>query len=157
MSDDIWCLDTGVMVKYLVAEDPPELTDAAVQVVHAALERGRIVAPAFAWAEIGSVLRKKVRLGFIRAEEADTLWRAFSKLPVRYVDSPALRSRTWEIARQYNLSTLYDAGFLACTEVAAPAHIRRQFWTTDERLVHSLGTEPPSYLRQLGEDTHGHT
>lgn len=154
MADEIWCLDTGVFVKYLVAEEPTELIEAAVQVVHSALASGRIVAPAFAWAEVGSVLRKKARLGFIQPDEGNDLWKFFTQLPISYLDSPDIRARAWAIATQFHLSALYDVSYLACTEltVATPT-ATRYFWTTDVRFIRSLGANPPHYVRQLGVDS----
>ena len=48
-------------------------------------------------------------------EAADT-WFDYVDLPMECVDTPILRQRTWGIAAQYQLLTLYDAALLACTE-----------------------------------------
>lgn len=63
-------------------------------------------------------------------------------------------SRTWEIAARHDLSTIYDAAYLACTEVApGQPGIIREFWTTDETLVRSLGATLPEYVRLVGTHT----
>ena len=73
MTEEIQCLDTSVLIKFLVAEEPEELGDAVQRLVLRVLLNGRLVAPAWAWAEVGSVLRKKVRMGLLQPEEAQDL------------------------------------------------------------------------------------
>ena len=152
MSEDALCLDTTVLVKYLVIEESREETEAAAQLVGRGMAGGRLVAPAWAWAEVGSVLRKKVRQRLVSTEEADALWSQFARLPIQYLDLPLIRARAWEIAARYGLPTLYDAAFLATTELApAPLGAVREFWTADEALLHSLDPARPAYVRRLGE------
>jgi predicted nucleic acid-binding protein len=150
--ESIVCLDSGVWIKFLVVEEPTSLTDAATRLVRRAISNNRLIAPAFAWMEIGSVLRKKVRQRLIQAQEVAALWTAFGALPIEYLDSPTIRERSWEIASQRGLPTLYDAAFLACTElIDAPTPAIREFWTADGELVRALEANRPSYLRVLGE------
>ena len=156
MADALVCLDAGVWIKFLVAEEPAELSEAATRLVRRTLTADHLVAPAFAWAEVGSVLRKKTRQRLLEPEEADLLWARFSVLPVQYANPPSLHNRAWEIAVHFDLPTLYDAAYLACTESAlAPAGAAREFWTLDEGLLRSLGAERPSYVRQLEADRTG--
>lgn len=151
MAEDIFCLDTSVYVKLLTEEGPAPLAEAAERLIRRALGHGRIVAPAFAWAELGSVLRKKTRQQLLRAERAEAAWSQFRRLPVEYVEVPALKSLAWDIARRYSLPTLYDAAFLACTElVPAAEDALREFWTADEELLRSLAADRPPYVHQLG-------
>jgi len=104
-----YCIDTSVFIKYLC---PDEQEGAATELVGWALS-GRIVIPCFAWAEIASVLRKKIRSGLLTEGEAGQLYSAFGELPIDYVDGEDIRERAWEMARMYGLLTLYDAVFLA--------------------------------------------
>lgn len=153
MPDSVVCLDTGVLIKFLVPEEPEELNEAAAQIVRRALQGGHIIAPVFAWAEVGTVLRKKVRQQLLTNQRADQQWHIYLQLPIQFIDHPALRQRTWEIAQQFGLLTLYDASFLACTEVAlAPITASREFWTTDAALVRALANDRPHYVRLLGTD-----
>jgi predicted nucleic acid-binding protein len=140
-----------VWIKFLTLEEPRELGVAATRLVLQGLSGDRLIAPAFAWAEIGSVLRKKLRQGVLQAEQAEALWTQLGELPIEFVDVPILRRRAWELAKEYGLPTLYDAAFLACTEVVeATPGSRREFWTADRELIRALGTQCPPYLRQLG-------
>ncbi|BAY70731.1 type II toxin-antitoxin system VapC family toxin [Anabaena sp. FACHB-709] len=139
----VLCLDTSVWIPYLV---PEVYQSQAVTLVTEALSLNiRLVAPAFAWAEVGSVLRKKTRMGVITAEEALGFFEDFCELPIDYIEEEAIRLRSWEIAEQYGLLTLYDAAFLACAEMTSA-----EFWTADAALVKQV-IPRPSYLREIGE------
>jgi len=146
----VLCLDTGVLIKYLT---PDEQEETATALELASLEDGaHVVAPGFCWAEVGSVMRKKVRAGLLQANEAAALWFAFLDLPIKFVEEHAVRVRTWELAEKFGMATLYDAAFLACTEVApGNAEVTREFWTADDELLRALGAKRPAYVRRLGE------
>jgi predicted nucleic acid-binding protein len=103
----------------------------------------RLVAPAFAWAEVGSVLRKKVRLGAITASQAEGFYDDFCQMPVDYLDSDGIRAKTWAIAEQFSLASLYDAAFLAVAELESA-----EFWTADQSLLNTL-TPCPAYVQKL--------
>ena len=131
-------------IQYLIPEGLQVHAEALVlEVVENAV---RIVAPAFAWAEIGSVLRKKIRAGLITAEEVQGCFDDFCQLPIEYIDTDQIRAKAWEIAQQYQLPTLYDAAFLACTESVG---VGCQFWTADKTLLNQLG-QKLTYVRELG-------
>lgn len=139
------CLDTSVVIVYLV---PEQLQIQAEALVLEAVENAvRIVAPAFAWAEIGSVLRKKIRGGLLTHEEAKGCFDDFCQLPIEYIDTVEIRARAGEIAEQYQLPTLYDASFLACAESMGASC---QFWTADKTLLNQLG-QRLSYVKELVE------
>lgn len=143
---EVICLDAGVWVKALAAE---ELSARAAQVLADSIGSGILVAPAFCWAEVGSVLRKKVRAQDLSAEEAAEAWTDFQAMPVTFVDTPQLRRRAWELAERYGQPTLCDAAYLACTEVAEGSS--RTFWTADDALLAVLESERPAYVRHLSE------
>ena len=138
------CLDTSVLIQYLVPEGLQVQAEALV--LEAVENTVRIVAPAFAWAEIGSVLRKKIRAGLITSEEAQGCFDDFCQLPIEYIDTDQIRAKAWEIAEQYQLPTLYDAAFLACTESVGMVC---QFWSADKTLLNQLG-QKLAYVRELG-------
>ena len=139
-------LDSSVLVKLFIREDG---SDAAARLVADRVEANDpIVAPSWAWAEVGSTLAR--RLCALAERDADALWHGFLDLPIVYVDDHAIRDRAWEIARAFDMPTLYDAAFMAVTELAAgPA--ARTFWTADGELVRRLGPRRPSYVRELSE------
>ncbi|MBV8884993.1 MAG: type II toxin-antitoxin system VapC family toxin [Chroococcidiopsidaceae cyanobacterium CP_BM_RX_35] len=139
------CLDTSVLIQYLVPEEFQAQAEALVlEAVEAAVQ---LIAPAFAWAEIGSVLRKKTRAGLISTEQAKGCFDDFCQLPIDYINTDKIRTRAWQIAEQYQMSTLYDAAFLACAESVGA---NCQFWTADKTLLNQLGPDRPNYVRELG-------
>lgn len=145
---DVVCLDAGVWVKALTAE---ELSAEAAHVLSDAVGNGCLVAPAFCWAEVGSVLRKKVRAGDLTEREAGDAWTDFRAMPITFIDSAQLRSRAWDLAEWHRQPTLYDAAYLACTELADVDASSRTFWTADDSLLGGLGSNRPAYVRHLRE------
>ncbi len=143
---DVVCLDAGVWVKALVAE---ELSAEAAHVLADSIGNGSLVAPAFCWAEVGSVLRKKLRARDLSAAEAADAWTDLQAMPITFIDKPELRSRAWDLAERYGQPTLYDAAYLACTEVVEGSS--RAFWTADEALLAALGSARPAYVHHLRE------
>ena len=148
---EVLCLDANVLVKLLVLEYPPELNAAARRLLDQVDAGAVLVAPAFAWAEVGSALRKKARTGELTETRTREHWDAFLSYGIEYLDSPEIRLRAWEIAADYGLPTLYDAAFLACTELAPVEEPgSREFWTADGTLLQQLGDRRPSYVHRLG-------
>lgn len=152
MTETVLCLDTSVLVKFLTPEGPEEQDRAAEElVVRGVTGEARLVGPAMVWAEVGSVLMKKTRMGVLLPSEAQDLWGVLMRLPIELVETPGLRWRAWDIARQHSLPTLYDALFLACTELApASEGIAREFWTADKEFLRRLGSKRPDYVREFG-------
>ncbi|MBE3586889.1 MAG: type II toxin-antitoxin system VapC family toxin [Thermoanaerobacter sp.] len=143
------CLDSSVLIKLLTWE---EGSDAAAALMERIVESGRtIVLPAFAWAEVGSVLRQKARRKEITPEEAEEAWRMFGRLKIiTYLENERVSAVAWDIAVKENLPTLYDAAYLAVAEIAAQQSEGGvcEFWTADERLVNTLGGRK-KYVRLL--------
>jgi len=129
------CLDSSVLIKVLT----PELGSAAAAALAGAA--ADLFAPAFAWAEVGSALRKKVRTRALDAEQADRAWAAFLDLGVIFVDVEHVRTRAWRLAAEFVLPTLYDAAFLAVAELAPGGP--HPLWTADERLLGAVGGRHP--------------
>lgn len=149
MSERIWCLDTSVVIKYLT---PDEQEEAATRLVIEALTGDvRLVAPPWAWAEVGSVLRKKIRSGLLTSDEAETLFDQYRRLPIDEVHGSAVPGRAWELAARLNLPTLYDAAFLAVVElVSGLPGSERVLWTADRRLL-DRARPAHSYVKSLDE------
>ena len=140
----VLCLDSSVLIPYLTPEDNSD--KAEVLVLDAISMSLRLVAPCFAWAEVGSVLRKKVRRGLLTHDESLACFEDFQQLPLEFIDTSELRVRAWVIASQHDLTTLYDAAFLACSELCGA-----EFWTADQVLINSL-SPCPDYVCSLSEN-----
>jgi predicted nucleic acid-binding protein len=143
------CLDTSVLIKVIVEEPGSGPATALFRMVVS--KRRIVVLPAFAWAELGTVLRKKCRTGEVTTGEADDLWSIFRELPgIVYLEHRAVQERAWLISRRFDLPTLYDAAFLAVAEVVAEKTGEVcEYWTADEKLVNLLGGRR-AYVRWLG-------
>jgi predicted nucleic acid-binding protein len=139
----VLCLDSSVLIPYLTPESHSD--KAEVLVLDAISSSLRMVAPCFAWAEVGSVLRKKVRRGLLTLDESLACFEDFQQLPLDFIDHADLRAKAWEIASQHDLSTLYDAAFLACAEYCGA-----EFWTADQVLIGSL-SPCPDYVRSISD------
>ncbi|MGB9803438.1 type II toxin-antitoxin system VapC family toxin, partial [Desulfofundulus sp.] len=110
------CLDTSVLIKVLIQEED---SDKATVLLQRIIDQGQlIVLPAFAWAEIGTVLRKKRRREELAVQEADDLWLEFRRFPgIEYLNDDSIMDLAWKISRHFDMPTLYDAAFLAVAEV----------------------------------------
>jgi predicted nucleic acid-binding protein len=139
----VLCLDSSVLIPYLTPEDHSDKAEALI--LNAISTSLRLVVPCFAWAEVGSVLRKKVRRGLLTLDESLACFEDFQQLPLEFIDRVDLRAKAWEIASQHDLATLYDAAFLACSELC-----EAEFWTADRVLIESL-SPCPDYIHSLSD------
>ncbi len=78
----------------------------------------------------------------------DTAEQAFQfarSLPIVFdvENAPACRERAWEIAKQFNFATVYDAVYLALAEFRGC-----EFWTADQKLYERVKAQLP-YVRCL--------
>ncbi|WP_051533773.1 type II toxin-antitoxin system VapC family toxin [Desulfitibacter alkalitolerans] len=69
------CIDTSVLIKlFFEEEDSFKARELMLKVIE---NDQIIVLPAFAWAEIGSIFRKKIRNKQISLQEAEEMWASF--------------------------------------------------------------------------------
>ncbi|GAW92582.1 type II toxin-antitoxin system VapC family toxin [Calderihabitans maritimus] len=144
------CLDTSVLIKVLVEEED---SDKATVLLQRIIDhRQLIVLPAFAWAEVGTVLRKKRRGEELAVQEADDLWLEFRQFPgIEYLNDDSIMDLAWKISRHFDMPTLYDAAFLAVAEVVGERTREIcEFWTADEKLFNLLNGRK-KYVRLLKE------
>lgn len=150
MSDYI-CLDSSVLIKVLVSE---EGSDAAEKLLEAAVDCGfEVVLPSFAWAEVGSVLKQKVKNEEIPSAGAEEAWEIFQNLRlITYLENAEIRELAWKIAAEHDLPTLYDAAYLAVAEIASKgSRDKCEFWTADKKLFNAVKGSR-SYVKLLGKD-----
>ena len=65
-------------------------------------------------------------------------------LPIKTIHVPQQRERAWEIAREFQLPTVYDATYLALAELR-----QCEFWTADEKLFKRV-RDKLSFVQWLG-------
>ncbi len=100
-----------------------------------------MVPPHF-FAEVLSSLRRKVFAHQLSEAEEDTAVGFFFSLLVRRESPPELQPLAWEVAKQHNLPTTYDAEYMALARL-----LDCDFYTADGRFVRSLGNAKPDWVR----------
>lgn len=132
------CVDTSVFIKLFFEEEDSFKAKVLIQKI---IEDNQIIVlPAFAWAEIGSIFRKKIRSKQLTLQEAEDMWAVFREFPgVEYIEEESIMDRAWKISCYFDLPTLYDAALLAVAEIIGDKTMEIcELWTADERLVNSL-------------------
>ena len=140
------CIDSSVLIKLLVNEEGSEEASALMERV--INERMTVVLPDFAWAEVGTVLRKKVARKLISSEQAEIAWETFNSFGVlTFINDVAVMRAAWRIADKEKLPTLYDAAYLAVAEIISRQNGEDcEFWTADQGLTNSVDKK---YIRLL--------
>ena len=137
------CVDASLAIKLVVTEAGSDKADALFD--QWASEETQLIAPVFFDVETDSILRQKVSLR--RELTFDQAQRAFASLrglPIKTTHSPEQRVRAWEIAREFQLPTVYDATYLALAELR-----QCEFWTADEKLFKRV-RDKLSFVQWLG-------
>ncbi len=96
-----------------------------------------MIAPDFVYAETASTLRKYVYRGILPAEDGAIGLGLIKRLDIKRYDVRDLYYDAWRIAGRFNLGSLYDAFYLALSELRAC-----DFWTADEKLLRSVAGLP---------------
>ena len=143
MNRSLVCVDAGILIKLVVAEEDSDRADALWEQWK---EDGvRVVAPGLLPFELTSVLRKKVHRGLLSPAEGKEAFDTVHRLPVQVLTPPDLHRRAWELATRFNRPAAYDAHYLALAEM-----MNCEFWTADERLLNAVGGELP-WVHWLGQ------
>ena len=144
-------MDTSVLLKLFFEEE--DSIKAKVLMFKIIEDNQIIVLPSFAWAEMGSVFRKKVRTKQLTPLDAEEMWTSYTNFPgIEYINEHSILERSWKISSYFSLPTLYDAAFLAVAEeISNSTNEVCEFWTADERLINSLNgkKEYVSFLKDL--------
>jgi len=137
------CVDASLAIKVVVPEAGSDKADALFN--QWADEETQLIAPVFFEVETDSILRQKASLR--RELTADQAQRAFASLralPIETRHSAEQRERAWEIAREFQFPTVYDATYLALAELR-----RCEFWTADEKLFKQVRSKL-TFVQWLG-------
>lgn len=126
------CVDSSVLIKLLVLEDD---SDKAMRLIERVISNHQtVVLPDFAWAEVGTVLRKKVARKMITMDQAEIAWEQFNSLGIlTFINDVTVMRTAWRIAEVEKLPTLYDAAYLAVAEI-----VSRQTNEVCDNLLHPL-------------------
>jgi predicted nucleic acid-binding protein len=137
------CVDASLAVKVVVTEPDSDKADALFDEWASAGQQ--LVAPAFFEVETDSILRQKVVLRRdLTAEQAEAAFAKLQALPIQQVSVSEHRQRAWRIATEFGFATVYDATYLALSEVRGC-----EFWTADERLYNQV-KDKLAFVKWLG-------
>ena len=137
------CVDASLAIKVVVPEAGSDMADALFN--QWAGEETQLIAPVFFEVETDSILRQKVSLRReLTMEQAQRAFASLQGLPIMTTHSPEQRERAWEIAREFQFPTVYDATYLALAELRGC-----EFWTADEKLFKQV-RDKLTFVQWLG-------
>jgi predicted nucleic acid-binding protein len=77
-------------------------------------------------------------------EQAEAAFAKLQALPIQQVSVSEQRQRAWRIATEFGFATVYDATYLALSELRGC-----EFWTADERLYNQV-KDKLAFVKWLG-------
>ena len=133
-------LDASFLAAALV---PSQVVEAAAnrwkQLV---LQRTQTIAPNLLQAEFVSTVRRLERRRVLADREVAGALSSFALAPIEFAWEPAWVDRALEIARDMNLSTIYDAIYLACAET-----YDADLFTCDRQFCAAFGDPLPARVK----------
>ncbi|MBI1256202.1 MAG: PIN domain-containing protein [Chloroflexi bacterium] len=136
-------VDTNILIAFRLADEP--LQAQANQILTAwQTTNESLAAPRLFRSEITAVVRKVVYQQRITPEQGRTLLAQLLVYPVEFHEDDALLKEAYELAVRFNRPRAYDTQYMALAE-----QLQCDFWTADERLVNSVGSQF-SRIRWLG-------
>lgn len=137
------CVDASLAIKVVVTETGSDKADALFD--QWASEETQLIAPVFFEVETDSILRQKASLRReLTADQAQSAFASLRALPIKTKHSAEQRERAWEIAREFQFPTVYDATYLALAELS-----KCEFWTADEKLFKQV-RDKLTFVQWLG-------
>jgi len=137
------CVDSSLAGKGLFTEEHSAQADSLLQATLASREP--IVAPPLLPSEMMNLLRQRQRAGALTLPQAQALLSQFLAVPISLRFPRRMYHRVLELADQYALPAVYDAHYVALSELLGAT-----FWTADQRLLRTIGTTLP-FVRWIGD------
>lgn len=137
------CADSSVAAKWSFVEEYSSQARALLR--DALAQQELLVAPPLLPSEVGNVIRQRLRQGQVRLDEARALLAEFLAIPISLQVPETIYDRALVLADQHNLPAVYDAHYLAVSELLGAT-----FWTADQRLLRALGGRLP-FVRWIGD------
>jgi len=138
------CVDASFVLKLVLDETGSE----AAHTLWAAwiAQDAEIIAPCHLIFEATSVIRNHIYRRNISAAAGQAAFDALLAQGIKLIHPNGLETRAWELARQHNRPTAYDANYLAVAEYAGCA-----LWTADDRLYKAVHDALP-WVKSLTHD-----
>ena len=121
------CLDASVLVKLYLPEQGSEIAENLVSRTLA--QSIDFIGPTLLLTEVLSVLRQNIQRSRLTPEQSEVAATSLLALPIELVDGVEVQKRAWKIASDLNLPVIYDATYLAVSELR-----QAPLWTADKRL-----------------------
>lgn len=135
------CIDASVVVKWFIFED---YRDESLALLDECDALGiPTIAPDHIYTEVTSTFRGLVHRRIITSESGDEAVSMLMRAQIVRFDTVDLLNDAWRIAKLYNLSTMYDAYYLALADLRGC-----DFWTADQRLINSIRGDLP-FVRHI--------
>jgi predicted nucleic acid-binding protein len=131
------CVDSSIAIKWFFTEPYSAQADSLLQAALA--RREPIVAPPLLQSEVMNMLRQQQRAGKLTLPEAHTILSRFLAVPISLRFPRRMYRRILELADQYALPAVYDAHYLALSELLGAT-----LWTDDQRLLRLLAGRFPT-------------
>ena len=133
-------VDASVAVKWLIAEQYSDAADRLLEGQH------ELYAPRLMASEVGSALRRKVRMGELERSRAGVLAASVSEMAVRWAEDEDVCSDAVRLALGLDRS-VYD-----CVYLALAHRLGATLVTADERFANALAeTEHGGSILTLGD------
>jgi predicted nucleic acid-binding protein len=143
MANEIAVIDASLVMKAILPN--PEF--AQCQAVLAQLKNQRLIVPALWFYEITSALARAVHFKQLTASEARSALHQAMSLGVQVIlPDETQANMAFDLTLQLNRAAAYDSFYLS-TAIALDA----DFWTADQRLVHSYQGDKPVWLHGVDE------
>jgi predicted nucleic acid-binding protein len=136
MPNSTICVDASLVVRLLLSGEYASPVVVLWKAWHEA--ESLIAAPTLIHYEVSNALRRYVVHGELLPEEAAEALEAALQLGITLHGDAALHRRALTLAKQLELSTAYDAHYLALAE-----RLGAEFWTADRRLVSAVSANLP--------------
>lgn len=137
------CVDASVALKLFLDEEDSDLANALwASWVETDIQ---IIGPHHLAYEVVSVIRNHVYRDNIDAEAGRLAMEAFQAQEVMLLHPDTLIERAWRLAHRFNRPTVYDAYYLALSEL-----VGCDLWTSDRRLYHAV-RDDLSQVKWLGD------
>lgn len=121
-----YIIDASVILKWFI---PEEHSERALRLKDS---DARLHAPAFLTLEVGNVLSKKRRRGELTTRDAEDIWRAFRRAPIRRYADEMLVLAAFDLAH-HTKQSLYDSLYLALA-----MQLNLTFLTADRKFYNGL-------------------
>ncbi|MBX3330541.1 MAG: type II toxin-antitoxin system VapC family toxin [Nitrospira sp.] len=121
-----YIIDASVILKWFI---PEEHSERALRLKDS---DARLHAPVFLTLEVGNVLSKKRRRGELTAQDAEDIWRAFRRAPIRRHADETLVLAAFDLAH-HTRQSLYDSLYLALA-----MQLNLTFLTADRKFYQAL-------------------